>query len=287
MRCIRVIATATAAALIIGGCGSDSTNDSSQTSEAASDPGLIHVHGLGVNPADDALFIATHSGVWRLPLGADKATRVANRFQDTMGFAVVGPNHFIGSGHPDFSEKLPPFLGFIESTDAARNWRKVSLLGKADFHVLEGSGRRIYGFGSDFQSRTEQLLVSDDYGRKWTARKFPESFSSLAIDPGDPDTAIASGIRNLHLTVDGGRSWTTVNGTPGLLTWTENGVFRIDVRGSVAKTAAPDSPWSEIGAVGGEPAAFDSHERTLLVALHDSSIKESDDGEVWTVRYLP
>jgi hypothetical protein len=31
-----------------------------------------------------------------------------------------------------------------------------------DFHVLEAAGRRVYGFGSDWETRTERLLVSDD-----------------------------------------------------------------------------------------------------------------------------
>lgn len=286
MKCVRIAMTA-AVALTIAGCGDSATSDPAPSADGATDAGLVHVHGLGVNPADGALFIATHTGVWRLPDGANKASRVANRFQDTMGFAVVGPNRFIGSGHPDLTEKLPPFLGFVESTDAARSWRKVSLLGEADFHVLEGSGRRVYGFGSDFDSSSEQLLVSGDRGRSWTSREFPESFISLAIDPRDPDTALASGQQSLHLTTDGGRSWAEVEGSPGLLTWTGDGVFRIDGRGAVAKASAPGSSWSEIGDIGGAPAAFDSGDDALFVALHDSTIKQSRDGEDWIVRYVP
>src|SRR5687768_7073255 len=29
------------------------------------DPGPVHVHGLGVNPKDGALFVATHTGLFR------------------------------------------------------------------------------------------------------------------------------------------------------------------------------------------------------------------------------
>jgi hypothetical protein len=65
------------------------------------DPGPIHVHGLGINPKDGALFVATHTGLFRAGEGEPKATRVADRFQDTMGFTVVGPNRFLGSGHPE------------------------------------------------------------------------------------------------------------------------------------------------------------------------------------------
>ena len=33
------------------------------------DPGPIHVHGLGVNPADSSLYIATHTGLFRMRAG--------------------------------------------------------------------------------------------------------------------------------------------------------------------------------------------------------------------------
>ena len=48
------------------------------------------------------------------------ATRIADRWQDTMAFTVTvtGAGTFLGSGHPDLREDLPPHLGLIESTDA-------------------------------------------------------------------------------------------------------------------------------------------------------------------------
>ena len=71
---------------------------------ANSDPGPIHVHGLGINPADRSLFIATHTGMYRARRGQQEAKRVTNRYQDTQGFTIVGPNRFLGSGHPDINE---------------------------------------------------------------------------------------------------------------------------------------------------------------------------------------
>src|SRR5687768_15629237 len=90
-------------ALLIVACG-DSDGGGSGTSEAGGpktgDPGPIHVHGLGINPKDGALFVATHTGLFRAGAGESRASRVADRFQDTMGFTVVGPDRFLGSGHP-------------------------------------------------------------------------------------------------------------------------------------------------------------------------------------------
>jgi hypothetical protein len=113
---------------------------------ASDDPGPVHVHGLGVNPADDALYLATHTGLYRLDRDSEVAERVGERHQDTMGFTVVGRNRFFGSGHPDLRDDLPSHLGLVESTDAGKTWEPVSLLGEADFHVLRIGGDRIYGY---------------------------------------------------------------------------------------------------------------------------------------------
>ena len=102
--------------------------------------GPVHVHGLGINPADGALFIATHTGLWRSGLGESKSVRVGDNNQDTMGFTVIGRDRFLGSGHPDFRTDLPPLLGLIESNDGGRSWEPISLLGQADFHVLRSAG---------------------------------------------------------------------------------------------------------------------------------------------------
>ena len=48
---------------------------------------------------------AVLAGALALPEDGE-ATRIADRFQDTMGFTVVGPSTFLGSGHPDSVEDL-------------------------------------------------------------------------------------------------------------------------------------------------------------------------------------
>jgi len=146
-------------AMVAAGCGGDEA-DGDDARPSVGDPGPVHVHGLGINPADNALFIATHTGLFRSPEGTRTAKRVGGRFQDTMGFTVVGPDRFLGSGHPDGREGLPPFLGLIRSQDAGKSWKPISLLGKQDFHVLEASGRAVYcyGYGADFASREQALL---------------------------------------------------------------------------------------------------------------------------------
>lgn len=275
---IAVVAVATT----LGGCGGESPS----ATTVGADPGPVHVHGLGVNPADASTMIATHTGVWRLPKGANAPTRVADRFQDTMGFAIAGPNRFVGSGHPDMTEDLPPFLGFIDSRDAGESWANVSLLGEADFHVLEISGSSVYGFGSDFKQRSSQFLTSGDGGRTWAKRPVPEAIISLAIDPNDPMTVVASGDKRLFMSSDAGQNWRPVSGPAGLLVWRQK-LEIVSQKGLVSATSRPGQSFRRIGRIGGQPAAFDSGDNNLLVALHDGTIKVSRSGRSWRVLYRP
>lgn len=255
------------------------------------DPGPIHVHGLGVNPRDRALFIATHTGLFRLRKGESKASRVAGRFQDTMAFTVVGADRFLGSGHPDAREGLPPFLGLIESRDAGQSWKPISLLGKADFHLLErAGGEALYGFGSDWETREEQLLASRDGGRTWAELTAPEPLIGLATQPGEPRRVIAAGQKRLWRSDDGGRDWAAVANETGLLDWPRpNVLFRVDAGGRVHRSRDQGRRWQVVGDTGGEPGAFLAQTADeLFVALHDGTIKRSTDGGAsWSERSTP
>ncbi|NAE18338.1 exo-alpha-sialidase, partial [Enterococcus hirae] len=123
---------------------------------------MDHIHGLGVDPADGVLYAATHNGLFRVS-SQGKATRVTSQRQDTMGFTVVGPNTFLGSGHPDRADNpdLPSQLGLIRSTNAARTWKAVSLVGEADFHALHVAHGVLYGWDSS----TGELMASSTQGR--------------------------------------------------------------------------------------------------------------------------
>jgi hypothetical protein len=180
----------------------------------SNDPGVVHVHGLGINPANGDLYAATHMGVFHIDDG--KATRIANRYQDTMGFTVVGPDHFIASGHPDLREELPPLLGFLESKDAGRTWTKKSLLGKSDFHVLRYAHSTIYGYDSTGSA----LMVSRD-GRRWQTRS-TMLLRDFAVNPSDPDAIFATTAEGLTQSSDGGRTWKDAPSAPAqpiLLSW--------------------------------------------------------------------
>jgi photosystem II stability/assembly factor-like uncharacterized protein len=248
------------------------------------------VHGLGVNPADGALFIATHTGLFRVSEGESSAVRVGDNYQDTMGFTVVGENRFLGSGHPDLRTDLPPLLGLIESTDEGRSWEPISLLGEADFHVLRSADERVYGYDSS----NDRLLVSGDAGRAWEEVERPAPLVDLAADPNNSQHVIAAGAsdlsQGLYESRDGGRSWVGIGDQVGLLARpTPERLFLIDGGGDVFLSSDGGGRFERRGSIDGQPAAFlGQGADELFVALHDGTIKRSTDGgATWTVRSTP
>ena len=270
-------------ALGLAACGDDAAETTAKPAAKPAEPGAEHIHGLGINPADRSLMVATHYGLFRARPGERQARRVGDGYQDTMGFTVVGPDRFLGSGHPDVqSRDLPPLLGLIRSTDAGRSWSPVSMLGKADFPVLRAAGRRVYGFDAS----NARLLVSDDGGRRWAERPPPEPLVDLAIDPRDPDRVVASGQRGLFASPSAGRGWRPLTDQrAGLLAWTDEGLVLVDGAGRVHRSGDGGASWKAVGELGGQPAALAAHGNELYAGLHTNAVKVSRDaGATWTTR---
>jgi hypothetical protein len=269
-----------------------SEDDEAFSGLRAEDPGPVHVHGLGINPADRALFIATHTGLYRVAEGKRRAERVGERYQDTMGFTVVGPNRFLGSGHPDINEareqNLPSLLGLIESTDSGETWQPISLRGRADFHVLRFAGERVYGYDAS----NDRLLVSVDRGRSWKELEKPGPLIDLAVDPTNGRRFVVASAggseEGLFESRDGGESWKRVSEAVGLLGWPGR-LYLIAGGGQVFTSRDGGRRLEHRGEIGGQPAALVAEGPTeLYVALHDGTIKRSTDGgATWAVRSTP
>jgi hypothetical protein len=264
------------------------TDDDPPSSQAAADdPGVEHVHGLGINPADDSLIVATHTGSFRIPADGDHAARIGDSFQDTMGFTVVGPDHFLGSGHPDVAGMQagqPGRLGLIESTDGGATWTSLSLSGEVDFHGLADAHDQVYGWDSG----TGRFMVSTDR-HEWDTRSTLDLFG-FAVDPDDPDHIVAAGPAGLVESTDGGRTW-TARGGPQLLTisWpAEGGLWGADPGGVVWHQAGAE--WERTGTLPGEPQALLATADVLYAAAHDDNgvtgiYRSTDDGRTWDLRY--
>jgi hypothetical protein len=272
--------------LVVAGCGSE--RPAAPSSALTEDPGLVHVHGLGVNPADGTLYAATHTGLFTVGDGA--ASRVADRYQDTMGFTVVGADHFLGSGHPDardphlYQPDRRPLLGLIESRDAGRSWQPLSLLGEADFHALQVAHGRVYGY----DATGGRFMVSGDR-RHWQVRS-KLGLAGFAVSPTDPELVVAATEQGLARSRDGGRRWQPIGGPAALLLdWERpDGLWAMTDDGRVWQSRDAGQNWVYRGKLNGQPEALLAHGADLYAAVAQLGIVTSPDrGRTWRVLYQP
>ncbi|MGI9085042.1 MAG: F510_1955 family glycosylhydrolase [Aeromicrobium sp.] len=245
-------------------------------------PELEHVHGLGVDSGDGVLYAGTHYGLFRIP-ASGPVTRVANRVQDFMGFTVAEPGRFLASGHPGEGQEGPGSVGLIESTDAGKTWKQMSLEGEADFHSLEFRHGRVYGMNA----MTGEFMVSEDLKTWDTRTNLP--MADFAVSPDDRDVILATTRDGLARSTDGGRSFRPVDGAPVvlLISWAEDGsVAAVTPDGSVYTAAGETAAWVRRGSLAGQPEAFTAETAGTMYAAAGGRILQSDDGgKSFTVRY--
>lgn len=257
------------AVLFAGACsGSDSRSGEADTK------GLAHIHGLGVNPADGALYAGTHYGLYRLASDRDPEL-VGGAVQDFMGFTVAGPDHFLGSGHPGEGEQSrQPHLGLIESTDGGQSWNSVSLNGAADFHSLEYRHGLVYGF----DSRTQAVMVSADK-QTWDRRAAIRAVD-IAVSPGSPNEILATTSDGLTRSTDQGRTFAPVGSAPPLvfLGWPDGGpLVGVDAIATVYTSSDSGATWQAGRALGERPQAVLAAGGGRVFVATDKAIHRSTD----------
>lgn len=234
---------------------------------------ISDVHGVGVNPADDALYIASHDGLYRSEPGAASAARVDGPEQDLMGFSVAGADRFFASGHPGPGQGGPTSLGLIESRDRGASWKPISLSG-TDLHLLRAAGDAVYAFDG-------KLRVSADGGRTWEQRTAPDELIDLAIDPADGVRVLASTGSGVQLSTDAGRTWNpTALKAPVLVGWGRaSRPAAVTADGAIHTSTDGGRTWKQAGSAGGRPAAFAADgDGNLYVARADGAVDFSTDG---------
>ena len=274
-RCSRAAVLAlTAAAFSLSGCSGDATFDASPDPTASA---MGHIHGVGVDPADGTLYAATHFGLFRIEEG--EATRVADRWQDTMSFTIVGDRHFLGSGHPDLQEDLPVHLGLIESTDAGETWEPLALEGEADFHALEPAGDDLYAV----DALTGSLMVTQDRRTFRTVTRL--TAVDLAVDPASPNRVLATSPSGRVVSVDpttGKKS--PVEAPPtAFLDWPRPDLLvGLGPAGAVHISTDGGDTWRAATSVPGDAAALEITPTRWYVASSEGLFSSDDGGTRWT-----
>ena len=259
---------------LVSACSSDTSDSGSDTNgHRSSSAEMAHIHGIGIDPGDGAVYAGTHSGLFRIVDG--RATRVADREQDFMGFTVAGPDQFLASGHPGPGQDGPGSVGLIESDDAGESRRVVSLSGEADFHALEYRHDRVYGLNS----MTGQLLVSTDMESWQEISRAP--MVDFAVSPTDPDVLIATTGQGLARISDGGRNFETLASAPLMVFvgWAEDGTLAgVTPDGVVLTAEDPGGQWAERGRLDGQPEALTVQSGSEIYAATNGTVLLSTDG---------
>jgi len=263
----RPVVTLAASAVLLAECAAETGDGDSRVA-------LGHIHGLGVNAADGTLYAASHHGLFKVS-GSGEPEQIAGRTQDFMGFTIVGPNHFLASGHPAPDDDVqPPNLGLIESTDG-QTWTSVSLSGEVDFHAMEAKHNKVYGC----DSQSGQLMSSTDQ-HNWDggARM---GIAEIAVAPDQPDEIIATTRQGLARSTDGGRTFTILPSAPPLVLvdWPETDrLIGAAPDGAIYASADRGATWTRRGQVGGGPHAITTVGDTDVYVATDDNIQYSRDG---------
>ncbi len=269
---LRLAALMMGSLLAITGCATD---DAQKTQSTAVTP-FGHVHGIGLNPGDDRLYVASHNGVFRLDDGT--STLVAGRAQDTMGFTIASADRFLASGHPAIGSDDPNPLGLISSTDRADTWDPVSLGAEADLHAIDTTEKLIYAYGS-----SGTIIRSDDDGQTWDVIA-PGEFIDIAADPTSPDQLLATTPTGVLLTIGPDAEPDEVTEAPPMVfvdRTSDGRVVGLDPNGSVFVGSTDAADWEERSSLGSRPEALSVRSDTWFAATDSGLFQSRDEGATW------
>lgn len=269
-----MVAASVAVLASLAGCAS-SESESSAATTAGGDLAVSHVHGVGFDPADGRILVATHHGLF----GVDEngSSEQVGPVIDLMGFTVAGPARLLASGHPGPDVDLPQPVGLVESADGGRTWDPVSRQGESDFHALTVGGAGVLGYDGALRRSTD--------GEDWEDLRIPAQPAVLSASPAGTEV-LATTSQGLLRSADGGSTWSQVGGSPLLQTvaWGENGttVVGFEPTGEVWTSRDGGVTWQEGPGVGAPVqaaavgAAADGAARVAVVTTE--GVLVSDDG---------
>ncbi|MFE1255819.1 F510_1955 family glycosylhydrolase [Streptomyces fungicidicus] len=279
-RAATAITTAVLTAVLAACSSHTGTSSDPASGEGSGDLAVSHVHGLGIDPADGRLYVATHEGV--IAVSDDgTAQRVGDR-ADYMGFTVIGPKTFLGSGHPAEGSGGHGNRGLIQSTDSGRTWRTLSLGGTADFHSLEYAHDSVYGYDS-----TRGLLRVSADRTSWDDRAEIAALD-IAVSPEDRGVVLATTEDGVATSTDGGRKFRAGAGQVlAFLSWpAADALYGVDLAGGLHRSTDGGTTWRKTGTVpGGQPQALTAVDaKHVLVAAQDGVYESRDGGGTFRQR---
>lgn len=274
LRLAAVAGTAAALTLALTACSGGDADTGASASGAESGVAVSHIHGLGLDPSDQRLYVATHEGVYT-PDTKGRPTLVGDSKDDYMGFTVAGSKTFFASGHPTQGGDGPGNKGLIKSTDAGKTWKSLSLSGESDFHALEYVHGTVYGYDA-----TNGLLRTSKDGSTWKDEVTLQALD-IAVNPKDPALVLATTAEGVARSTDGGKTFAAgKQPVMAFLSWpAENALYGIDTSGALHRSTDGGSTWKKLATVpGGQPQALTAVGAEHVLAATQTGVYESKDG---------
>jgi photosystem II stability/assembly factor-like uncharacterized protein len=232
---------------------------------------VTHIHH--VKAVGNKVLILTHEGLYEL-VGKNNMRLVGKDKIDVMGFTTLG-EVFLASGHPAKGSKMPNPIGLVKSIDGGLTWKAISLVGKVDFHFLEGAGSDLYGA----DSQSGKLMYSADSGKTWTYLG-TNVFTDIAVSPQMPEVALAVKNSQLLLTKDAFRTTTKIKTSLKItqIEWRKSGLYALS-GSSLYKSKNIGRTWTELRAFNGSPGILSASDQLMLVTVGSNIYTSKNNGK--------
>ena len=236
---------------------------------------VSHIHHVKV--VENKVLVLTHEGLYEL-VGKNDMKLVGKDKIDVMGFTTLGKALF-ASGHPSQGSKMPNPIGLVKSLDGGSTWKAVSLVGKVDFHFLEGARSDLYGA----DSQTGNLIYSADSGKTWSSLG-SNSFTDIAVSPDTSGMAIAINNSELLLTENAFKSTTKIkNGLKFTqVEWRNSGLYALS-GSALYKSMNSGKTWTKLSTFKGVPGILSASDQMMLVTVGSDIFTSSNAGKKFKI----
>ena len=232
---------------------------------------VSHIHHVKV--IENKVLVLTHEGLFEL-ISKNEMKLVGKDKFDVMGFTSLG-KALVASGHPAQGSKMPNPIGLLKSIDGGLNWKAVSLVGKVDFHFLEGAGSDLYGA----DSQSGNLVYSADSGVTWRSLG-ANTFTDIAVSPEMSGMAIVIKNSDLLLTENAFKSTTKIKNALKFtqIEWRNSGLYALS-GSSLYKSTNSGKIWTKISTFKGVPGILSASDQLMLVTVGSDIYTSKNEGK--------
>ena len=236
---------------------------------------VSHIHHVKV--VEKKVLVLTHEGLFEL-VKRNEMKLVGKEKIDVMGFSTLG-KALLASGHPAVGSTMPNPIGLVKSIDGGLSWKAVSLVGKVDFHFLEGAGSDLYGA----DSQSGKFMYSADSGLTWKILG-ENNITDIAVSPKKSGMAIAIKDSELLLTNNAFKTSSKIKSSLKFtqIEWRESGLYALS-GSSLYKSTNIGRTWTELSSFKGAPGILSASDQLMLVTVGSDIYTSKNKGKEFRI----